>query len=220
MLADLGPVLAARAPARRGERLPARQPRPLPRVRSSVPAPRCAGGPRRAQSLANATSRTDWGSDAWRLVRETQAQGIKNLPHNRPPRVIPALLLGGCATTATRTTTWGGAPYGEGWARYGRVESIRETVRTVQGDPGAGAVAGAIIGGLLFGGRSPAHTVAGAIGAQWSAPRRARVRARTASTRCSSGSTTARSSHSCTRTSSRSGIGDPVVLTSQGLSRR
>jgi outer membrane lipoprotein SlyB len=77
--------------------------------------------------------------------------------------VLPALLLGGCVTTSTRSTTWGDQ-YGTGWARYGRVESIRETVHTQQGDPGAGAVAGALIGGLLFGGRSPAHTVAGAIG--------------------------------------------------------
>ena len=77
--------------------------------------------------------------------------------------VLPALLLGGCVTASTRTTTWGDG-YGAGWARYGRVESIRETVRTMQGDPGSGAVAGAIIGGLLFGGRSPAHTMVGAIG--------------------------------------------------------
>ncbi|HEX9401974.1 MAG TPA: hypothetical protein VF912_17830 [Anaeromyxobacter sp.] len=77
--------------------------------------------------------------------------------------VAPALLLGGCVTTTTRSQTWGDA-YAAGWARYGRVESIRETVQTQQGDPAAGAVAGAIIGGLLFGGRSPAHTMAGAIG--------------------------------------------------------
>jgi outer membrane lipoprotein SlyB len=69
---------------------------------------------------------------------------------------VPAILLGGCVTTTTRTTTWG-EPYGSGWARYGRVESIRETVRAQQGDPAAGAVAGAIIGGFLgstFGGHT------------------------------------------------------------------
>lgn len=75
--------------------------------------------------------------------------------------VLPALLLGGCVTTQYRTTTWGNDQYGGGWARYGRVESVRETVRTTQGDPGAGAVAGAIIGGLLFGGRHPVQTVVG-----------------------------------------------------------
>ncbi len=134
--------------------------------------------------------------------------------------VIPALLLGGCATTATRTTTWGGAPYGEGWARYGRVESIRETVRTVQGDPGAGAVAGAIIGGLLFGGRSPAHTVAGAIGG-------AMVGAA-----ASQGQGEDRLYEVFVRFDDGAlepfvyqnvlpfRIGDPVVLTSQGLSRQ
>jgi outer membrane lipoprotein SlyB len=62
--------------------------------------------------------------------------------------LVPAILLGGCVTTTTRSTTWGD-PYGGSWARYGRVESIRETVRTQQGDPAAGAVAGAIIGGLI-----------------------------------------------------------------------
>jgi outer membrane lipoprotein SlyB len=61
---------------------------------------------------------------------------------------IPALLLGGCVSTTTRTTTWSD-PYASSWVRYGRVESIRETVRSQQGDPAAGAVAGAIIGGLI-----------------------------------------------------------------------
>jgi outer membrane lipoprotein SlyB len=62
---------------------------------------------------------------------------------------IPVLLLGGCVTTTTRTTTWGGDPYGGNWARYGHVESIRETVRSQQGNPAGGAVAGALIGGLI-----------------------------------------------------------------------
>jgi len=70
--------------------------------------------------------------------------------------VVPALLLGGCVTTTTRTTTWGDA-YSGNWARYGRVESIRETVQSQQGDPAAGAVAGAIIGGLI-GSTFGAHT--------------------------------------------------------------
>jgi outer membrane lipoprotein SlyB len=75
--------------------------------------------------------------------------------------LVPALLLGGCVATQYRTQTWGADPYGAQWARYGHVESIRETVRTQQGDPGAGAVAGAIIGGLLFGGNNPAQTIFG-----------------------------------------------------------
>ncbi len=79
---------------------------------------------------------------------------------------LPALLLSACVTTSTTTRTWG-EPYGQGWARYGRVESIRETVQRQQGDPGGGAVAGAIIGGLLGNAMSGGHggaTVAGAIG--------------------------------------------------------
>jgi outer membrane lipoprotein SlyB len=74
---------------------------------------------------------------------------------------LPALLLGGCVTTETRSQTWGPDPYAAQWARYGHVESIRENVRTQQGDPGAGAAAGAIIGGLLFGGHSLPQTVFG-----------------------------------------------------------
>jgi outer membrane lipoprotein SlyB len=62
--------------------------------------------------------------------------------------VLVAALLGGCATTTTQTTTWG-EPHGQAWARYGRVESIRETVRRQEGNPAAGAVAGAVIGGVL-----------------------------------------------------------------------
>jgi len=79
---------------------------------------------------------------------------------------LPALLLSACVTTSTYSRTWG-EPYGQGWARYGRVESIRETVHRQQGDPGGGAVAGAIIGGLLGSAWSGGHagaTVAGAVG--------------------------------------------------------
>ncbi len=92
--------------------------------------------------------------------------------------LLPALLAIGCVTTTTSSTTWSD-PAGD-WARYGRVESVRETVHRSQGDPAAGAVAGAIIGGLLGNaltgytgydrwGRayhegSAAGTVAGAIG--------------------------------------------------------
>jgi outer membrane lipoprotein SlyB len=78
--------------------------------------------------------------------------------------VLPALLLGGCATTTYQSTTWTDQGYAQGWARYGRVESIRETVRTTQGDPAAGAFAGALIGGLLFGGHNPAQAFAGMAG--------------------------------------------------------
>lgn len=83
--------------------------------------------------------------------------------------VLPALLLSACVTTSTTTRTWG-EPSGYAapeWARYGRVESVRETIHRQQGDPGGGAVAGALIGGLLGNAWSGGHggaTVAGAIG--------------------------------------------------------
>ncbi len=81
--------------------------------------------------------------------------------------VLPALLLGGCYATSYRSQTYGGDPYAQQWARYGHVESVRETVQRQQGDPGGGAVAGAIIGGLLGNAMSGGHggaTVAGAMG--------------------------------------------------------
>jgi outer membrane lipoprotein SlyB len=67
---------------------------------------------------------------------------------------LPSLALSGCVHTYATTQTWGepqAAPHQTPWVRYGRVESIRETVYHQQGDPAGGAVAGAIIGGLLGG---------------------------------------------------------------------
>jgi outer membrane lipoprotein SlyB len=69
--------------------------------------------------------------------------------------LLIAIFLPACVTTTTRTTTWGGPP-GD-WARYGHVESIRETVWRQEGNPAGGAVVGAIVGGLLgsaIGGRT------------------------------------------------------------------
>jgi outer membrane lipoprotein SlyB len=62
--------------------------------------------------------------------------------------LVPALLAIACVTTTTTTREWTDDGGGE-WARYGRVESARETVRRSDGNPAAGAVAGAIVGGLL-----------------------------------------------------------------------
>jgi outer membrane lipoprotein SlyB len=80
---------------------------------------------------------------------------------------LPALLSSACVATTTETRTWGGDPYAEQWARYGHVESVRQTIHRQQGDPAGGAVAGAVIGGLLgnawSGGRGGA-TLAGAVG--------------------------------------------------------
>jgi outer membrane lipoprotein SlyB len=134
--------------------------------------------------------------------------------------LLPALMLSGCVATTTRTQTWSSDPYGQEWARYGRVESIRETVRSQQGDPGAGAVAGAIIGGLLFGGHNPAQTIFGmGAGAMVGAA-------------ASSGSAEDRYYEIFVRFDDGAveryvyqnvlpfRVGDPVVLSSQGLSRR
>ena len=61
--------------------------------------------------------------------------------------LLSPLLLTACATTTT-TSTWSDAYSGD-WARYGRVESIRTTLRRQEGNPAAGAAAGAVVGGLL-----------------------------------------------------------------------
>jgi outer membrane lipoprotein SlyB len=93
--------------------------------------------------------------------------------------LLAPALLSACVTATTQTRAWG-EPQGGGYARAGRVESIRETVHRYQGDPAAGAAAGAVVGGILgaaLGGRgyydrwggyhyqgSAAGAVAGAIG--------------------------------------------------------
>jgi outer membrane lipoprotein SlyB len=46
--------------------------------------------------------------------------------------------------------------------RTGIVESVRQNVRRVEGNPAGGAAAGALIGGILFGGRGP-RTLFGAL---------------------------------------------------------
>jgi outer membrane lipoprotein SlyB len=134
--------------------------------------------------------------------------------------ILPALLLGGCVTTTYRSQTWSQDPYAAQWARNGWVESVRENVRTQQGDPGTGAVAGAIIGGLLFGGYHPVQTVAGMVGG-------AMVGAA-----ASQGGPEERSYEVFVRFDDGAleryvyqnvlpfRVGDPVVLTAQGLSRR
>jgi len=92
--------------------------------------------------------------------------------HRLLAAAVASLLLSGCVTTRTTTSTQTVA--GE-WSRPGHVESIRETVQRDEGDPAGGAVAGAIIGGLLgsaLGGHSyyghyhgnPAGAFVGAVG--------------------------------------------------------
>lgn len=84
--------------------------------------------------------------------------------------LLPALLGTGCVHTYARSRSWGDDGYGapqQAWERTGRVTHVRETVYEQRGDPGGGAVAGAIVGGLLghaiTGGRGGGALV-GAIG--------------------------------------------------------
>lgn len=84
--------------------------------------------------------------------------------------LLPALLGTGCIHTYARSRTWGEDQYAQpqqAWERTGRVTHVRETVYEQRGDPGGGAVAGAIVGGLLghaiTGGRG-GGAVVGAIG--------------------------------------------------------
>ena len=59
--------------------------------------------------------------------------------------ILLALLAPACATTEMEATSYP-APQGD-WVLYGRVESVHETPEYARGDPGGGAVAGAVIGG-------------------------------------------------------------------------
>jgi outer membrane lipoprotein SlyB len=61
--------------------------------------------------------------------------------------LLPLLALG-CVTSRTTTRSWGYQDQVPD-ARYGRIESVRETVQRQEGDPAAGALAGAVVGGVL-----------------------------------------------------------------------
>jgi outer membrane lipoprotein SlyB len=89
--------------------------------------------------------------------------------------LLASVALGGCATTTTTTATWTAPPAPARYApapppplrpalpQVGRVEAVKEIVRRREGNPGAGAVLGAAIGGLLFHWPWPA-AIAGAAG--------------------------------------------------------
>lgn len=138
-----------------------------------------------------------------------------------PSRICTAVLVAAtalsCATTSTTTTTWTAAD--DSWSRTGRVETVQETVQRVQGDPAAGALAGALIGGFLFHGDHPATLFGAMAGAAIGAT-------------ASQGAAETRTYHVLVRFDDGSrGVfvfggyspfrpGDPVVLTSRGLYHR
>jgi outer membrane lipoprotein SlyB len=67
----------------------------------------------------------------------------------------------GCATTTTYSTE----STDEYSPREGTVESVRQIVHRVEGNPAGGAAAGALIGAVLFGGRGPRTLFGAAAGA-------------------------------------------------------
>ena len=71
-------------------------------------------------------------------------------------------LAAGCATTSTYSTEVG---YDEYQPRTGMVESVRQVVHRVRGNPAGGAAAGALIGAVLFGGHGPRTLFGAAAGA-------------------------------------------------------
>jgi outer membrane lipoprotein SlyB len=77
--------------------------------------------------------------------------------------VLIAALGASCATTSTTSTTWTAPPRGV-VVRAGTVESVQEIVERYEGNPAGGALAGALIGGFLFG-RGPARLIGAAGGA-------------------------------------------------------
>jgi outer membrane lipoprotein SlyB len=141
---------------------------------------------------------------------------MKNFLRNHVLAAVAATATLGCATTSTTSTTW---TEPDGAARTGTVESVQEIVQRVEGDPAAGAIAGALIGGFLFRGHGPATVFGAATGAAIGAS-------------ASQGSAETRSYHVLVRFDDGSrGVfvyggfspfrpGEPVVLTPRGLYRR
>jgi outer membrane lipoprotein SlyB len=72
----------------------------------------------------------------------------------------------GCATTSTTEATWTAAPEApDETGRLGNVESVHEIVQRVEGNPAGGALLGAVIGGVLTGGRAVGVVGGAAVGA-------------------------------------------------------
>lgn len=88
--------------------------------------------------------------------------------HTSPRRAAWVLLFcalsASCATTSTTTTTWTDSTAAGAPPKPGAVESVQEFVQRTHGNPAGGALAGALIGGFLFG-RGPARLFGAVAGA-------------------------------------------------------
>jgi outer membrane lipoprotein SlyB len=76
--------------------------------------------------------------------------------------ILAVVVASSCATTDTTATTW--VDPSTAATRAGHVESVQEIIQRTQGNPAGGALAGALIGGFLFG-RGPARLIGAAGGA-------------------------------------------------------
>ena len=141
------------------------------------------------------------------------------MPHRH---ILTAFLLSsvlqGCTTTTSSTTTWRADQAPATWARPGHVESVSEIVERTQGNPVGGALAGALVGGFLFGGHgraslfgATAGAIAGAASSQTPATESRRYQVLV---RFDDGS----SGMFVYQAVSPFRPGQPVVLTAQGLS--
>jgi len=136
--------------------------------------------------------------------------------------LIPALLATGCVGAQSTTRTWSDQPASgqEEQVWYGRVAQVRETVEQLRGDPAAGALAGAVVGGVIGEVLSRGHG-GGFFGALTGATIGAEA-SRVNETRWTQ-DVTVRFDDGSIRTYHYQGpagfrVGDPVVLSSRGLS--
>ena len=138
--------------------------------------------------------------------------------------LLPALLATGCVGVRTTTRTWSEdqGPDQREQIWYGWVTTISETVEDYRGDPAAGAVVGAVVGGVVGSAMTHGHgggfmgAIAGAmIGANASSGGETR-RFYDVTVRYDEGSL--RTYRYIGQVPFR--VGDPVMLSSHGLTRR
>jgi len=147
-------------------------------------------------------------------------EAIMSTPRIATLLLLPVLLLSGCVGVESTTRTWT-EPQAAEPVWYGQVIQVRETVEELRGDPAAGAVAGAVVGGVIGSALTRGHggglfgAVTGAmIGADASRVQQTRW----------FHDVVVRFDDGSLRTYRYEGqapfrVGDPVVLSSQGLAR-